>query len=133
VTSGLRDKKKQAEVMWKYWEKTLKRGQIYVALRSDTKLLKQLDEWYEKGDKESEISFKSQIEKIASSLSRHLTGQAVDVSTSVDKNVFTVLKAHMAFVHETNREGETTCYHFDDRKMPPPVVTDAIKAKWPKA
>jgi hypothetical protein len=140
VTSGLRDKKKQADVMWRYWTKTLNRGQIYKALKSNSKLRKQLDDWWTKAieDKNAsssdkaaaEKSFKQEIEKIAGSLSLHLSGRAVDVSTSVDKKVFTVLKSNMNFVHEKNKEGETTCYHFDS-KSNVPKVSDAMKAKWP--
>jgi hypothetical protein len=141
VTSGLRDKKKQADVMWRYWTKTLDRGMIYSALKSNSKLRKQLDDWWntahdKKGGSSSDVEtaekeFKQAIEKIADSLSLHLAGRAVDVSTSVDKNVFTVLKDNMHFVHEKNTEGETTCYHFDS-KTKLPRVTDAMKAKWPK-
>ena len=140
VTSGLRDKKKQADVMWRYWTKTLNRGQIYKALKSNTKLRTQLDEWWKKGNEdrnassseksEAEKNFKREIEKIADSLSLHLAGRAVDVSTSVDKKIKTVLESNMHFVLEKNTEGQTTCFHFDS-KSKLPQVTDAMKSKWP--
>jgi Putative peptidoglycan binding domain len=138
VTSGLRDKKKQADVMWRYWTKTLDHGRIYKALKANEKLRKQLDGYWvtanesKSGDKgAAEKSFKSEIEKIADKLSLHLAGRAVDVTTNVDKKIHTVLSTHMHFVHEKNQEGETTCFHYDDGNGKVPKVTDAIKAKWP--
>jgi hypothetical protein len=143
VTSGLRTKEKQAEVMWDYWTRSLKRGMIYEVLKSNATLRKQLDDWWKTGNeeknassaakKEAETSFKREIAKIATSLSRHTRGLAVDIDTNVDKNVFEVLKMYMKFVHETNMEGQTSCYHFDNRKGTIPRVTDALKAKWPAA
>ncbi len=132
VTSGLRDKKKQAEVMWTYWTKTLKHGTIYKVLKANPKLQQQLDEWWSKGDSSSEKEFKREIEKIAGSLSLHLSGRAVDVATTVDKNIFAVLDANMHFINEKNTEGQTTCYHFDSAGSMP-AVNDSMKAKWPKA
>jgi hypothetical protein len=134
ILSGLRDKKKQADVMYRYWTKTLNRGQIYTVLKSNSKLRKQLDDLWTKGqdgDSDAEQSFKSEIEKIAGSLSLHLTGRAVDVPTNLDKKVVTVLKSQMHFIDEKNREGQTTCYHFDS-KANLPAVSDSMKSKWPK-
>jgi hypothetical protein len=140
VTSGLRSINKQAEVMWTFWTKTVDRGRKYIWLRSHEPVRQQLDDWWTEGhkkdgDKSCEEKFKSKVVELAKSgvLSRHLSGQAVDIALNVDKNVFKVLDMHMQIVEEKDQEGEISCYHFDDRKKPPSPVTDAIKAKWPKA
>jgi hypothetical protein len=140
IVSGLRDKKGQANAMWDNWNGTLERGQLYPTLRGKPKLLKQLDDWWatahenksaSSADKASaEKEFKKAIEKIASDLSLHLVGRAVDIDMGVDKNVFSVLKTHMYFLPEP-RKGPTRCYHFDDSRGKVPNVTDAVKAKWP--
>jgi hypothetical protein len=143
VTSGLRDKNDQARIMWKYWTKTLDRGKVYVWLRETSdgqKVRQQLDDWWTEGhkpggDTSGEKKFKEKIVSIADVLSAHLRGEAVDISTNVDKRVITVLNMYLHPVKEKDPEGKVSGLHWDiarGKKMPPSPVTDAIKAKWPK-
>ncbi|WP_152612564.1 peptidoglycan-binding domain-containing protein [Leisingera sp. ANG-M7] len=127
VVSGLRDKKGQASAMYGGWNSHLKRGKIYSYLKSNEELRLELDGFVQAGDKKGFIAcmFKKANWKY---ISRHLSGQAVDVTTRTDPKIISALSTCLRYLAERNSEG-IKCHHFDNRKLIYPVP-DNIKKKW---
>ncbi|MFN4171917.1 MAG: hypothetical protein ACK4GW_09205 [Pseudorhodobacter sp.] len=129
VTSGLRSKEGQANAMFKGWTGHLKRGTIYVYLRSNTALREELDALVEKGDQKGFVDL--MMDKADwNQVSRHLTGDAADISTSTDPKIIAALATVMHYLEERNSEG-IACHHFDTRKLVHPI-SDSIKEGWKK-
>lgn len=129
INSGKRTNKEQGEIMYKYWVKNLKRGNLYIKIRSDKKLQKKLDDLYEKakgGDSAAKKEFVETIAKDATSYSRHVTGQAIDIPKNTPTNIRNALKTGLREVVEN------LCFHYDNRKISTPTVNDALRAKWKK-
>lgn len=138
VTSGLRDKKGQARAMFKYWDKHLKKdgknGGVYWFCRQAKyqDLWKELDDFKTANDQAGFT--KCMMAKAPwGSVSRHLSGQAVDISLQTDAKILGALK--MVFGHylpekDGNSEG-IKCHHFDDKKGIK-KVDDSLRAKFPK-
>ncbi len=141
VTSGKRSAQHQAEVMWGSWDQHLERGKIYVYLRTNEATRQQLDGYFNTvhaagasslAKTQAKQNFLAKVVAIAPSLSRHLTGEAVDVSLSTGQKILDALKVGFTYVEEKYK-GVVKCHHFDTRKFgKAPEVTDAIKAQWPK-
>ncbi len=137
VVSGLRDKKGQARAMFKGWDKHLKKdgknGGIYWFCRQSQyqALWKELDDLKAANNLAGFV--KCMMDKAPwGSVSRHLSGQAVDISLQTDKKILEALK--MVFKHylaekDGNSEG-IKCHHFDD-KNGINKVDDKLKAKFP--
>ena len=137
VTSGLRDKNSQAKAMFKYWDKHLKKdgknGGIYWFLRQAKyqELWKELDDFHAAKNQAGFV--KCMMQKAPwGSVSRHLSGEAVDISLQTDKKILEALK--MVFGHylaekDGNSEG-IKCHHFDNKKGIK-KVDDKLKAKFP--
>lgn len=127
VVSGLRDKKGQASAMYNGWNSHLKRGKIYSYLRSHEDFRVELDGFVQAGDKKGFIAcmFKKAEWKY---ISRHLSGQAVDVTTRTDQKIIDALGTCLRYLAERNSEG-IKCHHFDNRKLIYPVP-DSVKKKW---
>ena len=121
VTSGKRSPQDQASAMWDNWKTNLKEGEIYAALKGDRETLKTLQDAYDGNDRKT---FDSTVTKIASKLSRHLSGDAVDVKMNTDA------KAVKAMASMFNHIEEKTCHHFDTKRAPS-SINDSVKSKWP--
>lgn len=138
VKSGLRDKKGQARAMFKGWDKHLKKdgknGGVYVFLRQSKNqpLWKELDDLHAAGNMAGFIS--CMMSKAPwGSVSRHLSGEAVDIALATDKKIIEALK--MVFGHylaekDGNSEG-IKCHHFDNKKGIK-KVDDSLRSKFPK-
>ena len=125
IFSGKRDASGQANAMWNNWTKNVKRGKMYVHLRKNPKIRKELDDYYNERKKNE---FRSVVIKIAPKLSLHLRGQAVDISpkSALSSKMVRAIKMHL---HHIN---EKTCHHFDSRgKSVPKTISEEMKAKWP--
>lgn len=141
VTSGKRSPEHQATVMWENWPYHLERGKIYAFLVSNSETRLQLDAYYNTGHSaaanatqkmKAKQDFSTKIVSIASKLSRHLTGEAVDIALGTDKRVLGAIGAGFTYVEE-KYQGVVKCHHFDTRKFgKAPAVTADIKSKWPK-
>jgi len=141
VTSGKRSPEHQAEVMWKNWPKHLKRGKIYQYLVANPKVREALDGYYNTGHSatssatekvKAKQDFSAKIVSIAYALSRHLIGEAVDISLGTDKRILGAIGVGFTHVEE-EYQGAIMCHHFDTRKFgKAPEVTQTIKDKWPK-
>lgn len=127
VTSGLRDKKGQASAMYNNWNSHLKAGKVYSYLRKKEALRLELDGFVTAKDKAGFIDcmFKKAEWKY---VSRHLSGQAADISLKTDKKIIHALSTCLHYLEEGNSEG-IKCHHFDNRKLVFPVP-DSVKAKW---
>ena len=122
VTSGKRNPTDQARAMWNNWKTNLREGAIYVALRQDKATLQKLRNAYDSGDR---ATFDSTVKQIAPKLSRHLSGDAVDVKKSTNNKA---VKAMASMFHHV---AEKTCHHFDTKKRPG-KIDGKVKARWPK-
>ena len=142
VTSGKRSPRDQARAMWGSWDRHLKRGMIYVYLRTHPKVQEELDGYYitaketprtKPADAEAaRKKFYARVESIARQLSRHLSGEAVDVGLATDSKVLGALKSGLRYVCETHN-GAVRCHHFDTRGIgKAPTVSPELAAKWPK-
>ncbi len=127
VTSGKRSETQQADIMYRYWDKHIERGNLYVYLRSNPRLKERLDELFNEGKKDE---FMQCILKDVGprNLSRHLSGEAVDVSLSTPRNVLAAISSCLKYVPEYSG-GQIKCHHFDNRKIEWPIK-EATKAKW---
>jgi len=138
VVSGLRDKKGQARAMFKGWDKHLKKdgknGGIYWFCRQS----QNQELWKELDDLKAANNLAGYVKCMMSkapwgSVSRHLSGQAVDISLQTDKKILEALK--MVFGHylaEKNGNSEgIKCHHFDN-KNGIKKVDDKLRAKFPK-
>ena len=122
VTSGLRSPKKQGEVMWDYWVKNLKRGDLYTKIKNDKQLKEELNKYYDEGNKKA---FVEKIAKDARSYSRHVWGHAVDIKKNTDAKMVAAISTVLRKVTED------LCYHFDDRNCTvPATISESIKRKW---
>jgi hypothetical protein len=128
VVSGLRNQKGQASAMFNGWNSHLKKGKIYVYLRGNEKLRLELDEFVTSKDKPGFIKHMLKNADF-SKISRHLTGNAVDVTTRTEQKIIDALATCLRYLAEKNSEG-IKCHHFDNRMVKMP--TDAMKAKWKK-
>lgn len=126
VVSGLRNQKGQASAMYNGWNSHLKQGKIYVYLRGNEKLRLELDQYVTNKDKPGFIKHMLKNADF-SKISRHLTGNAVDVTTRTEQKIIDALATCLRYLAEKNSEG-IKCHHFDNRKLKMP--TDAMKAKW---
>ncbi|MCZ6837631.1 MAG: hypothetical protein O7G85_17805 [Planctomycetota bacterium] len=129
INSGKRTPTKQGEVMYKYWVSNLKRGKLYSKIKSDTKLQKKLDDLYEKGkggDSAAKKEFIAAIAKDAKSYSRHVRGWAIDIPKNTPAKIRNALKTGLRELPEK------LCFHYDNKKIKTPKVTDKLRAKWKK-
>lgn len=138
VSSGKRSAAEQGAVMFKYWTKNLKRGEIYVFLRSNPGTRQQLDELYglaaEGKAKSSDeataakTKFLTICTALAPKLSAHLAGRAIDVSpkSCMTSAMRDAMKRNLKEVEETS------CYHYET-KGSVPAATDAVKKQWAAA
>lgn len=127
VVSGLRNKSGQARAMFGGWNSHLKKGKIYFYLRANEKLRLELDQFVQDKDK---AGFTKHMLKNAEwkKVSRHLSGDAADVTTRTDAKIIAAIGTCLKYVKESNSEG-IKCHHFDNRKLVWPI-SDSIKAKW---
>ncbi|WP_264212479.1 peptidoglycan-binding domain-containing protein [Leisingera thetidis] len=129
VVSGLRDKTGQANAMYKGWNGHLEHGKIYIYLRNNEDFRLELDGFVQAGDKKGFVACMFKKAKW-DQISRHLSGQAVDISTKTDAKIIEALKTCMKYVREPRKNSEgIKCHHFDDRKLVYPVP-DSVKKKW---
>lgn len=127
VVSGLRSRPHQAKCMYRGWKSHLKRGKVYTYLKKSEKLRSELDQLVIEGN---EKKFIETMMKKADwgRVSRHLTGQAADVTLKTDPKIIAALATCLKYLPEGNSEG-IKCHHFDTRKCIFPIK-DTIKAKW---
>ncbi|NSY39118.1 peptidoglycan-binding domain-containing protein [Leisingera sp. ANG59] len=129
VVSGLRDKKGQANAMYKGWNGHLEHGKIYIYLRNNEDFRLELDGYVQAGDKKGFVACMFKKAKW-DQISRHLTGRAVDISTKTDAKIIEALKTCLQYVREPRKNSEgIKCHHFDDRKLVYPIP-DSVKKKW---
>ncbi|MEL7471832.1 MAG: hypothetical protein AAGK04_00825 [Planctomycetota bacterium] len=128
INSGLRSNNEQGEVMWKYWESNLKRGDLYVKIRGDRALKQHLNELYDKGDAGSKREFVKLIAKDASSYSRHVKGMAIDIPKNTPSKVRDALKTGLREVVESQ------CLHYDNQNKTTPNARaiEKLKIGWKK-
>ena len=141
VTSGKRSASEQADAMWGGWSQHLERGKIYSYLQQNETVRKELDGFYNLAHSatasaasktKARQDFNAKVISIAGGLSRHLTGEAVDVSLSTDTKVLCALKVGFTYIEE-KYQGVVKCHHFDIRKFgKAPNVDDTIRSQWPK-
>ncbi|KIC21629.1 peptidoglycan-binding domain-containing protein [Leisingera sp. ANG-Vp] len=139
VVSGLRDKRGQARAMFKYWDKHLKKygknGDIYWFVRQPKyqELWKELDD-LKMVKKDLSGFVKCMLEKAPwGSVSRHLSGEAVDISTSTDKKIIKALSMVMNYLPEKDGNSEgIKCHHFDNKTKIKFPITDSMRSKFPK-
>lgn len=124
VVSGKRDSKGQAEAMWTGWAGHLRRGEIYTYLKRNAAVRKKLDDLY---NANSKAKFAEEISRIGREISRHLTGEAVDVALSTNSKIISALSAGLHYLPEKNSLG-IKCHHFDTRRL---VSASSVKMKWP--
>ncbi|MEX0318774.1 MAG: peptidoglycan-binding protein [Ruegeria sp.] len=129
VVSGLRDKKGQARAMFAGWNSHLDRGNIYLYLRKNKKLREELDAFVQNKQRDE---FVQHMLKHADwkRVSRHLSGDAADVTTRTDRKIIAAIATCLKYIPERNSEG-IKCHHFDNRKVVWPI-SDTVKAKWKK-
>ena len=135
ISSGRRNAEEQAAVMFKYWTINLKRGQIYVFLRSNPGTLQQLDELYAaaaegqaKSSDEAAAAKKKFLticSALAPKLSAHVAGRAIDVSpkSCMTRAMREAMKTGLKEVEETS------CFHYET-KGSVPTPSDAVKRQW---
>jgi peptidoglycan hydrolase-like protein with peptidoglycan-binding domain len=141
VVSGKRDLHGQAQAMWDGWGQHLDRGKIYTYLMQNETVRRELDNYYVLGvetpgasasaKQQAKHQFFAKIASIGQQLSRHLTGEAVDVSLSTDAKVLAALKVGLRYLPEKHK-GVLKCHHFDNSKLGKvPELTPQHKAQWP--
>ena len=142
MTSGLRSAADQAEKMWDGWPRHLKHGKIYKYLAANNTVRLELDGYYSRAHSlsatvaekaKSKQDFVKKVIALAGHLSRHLSGDAVDVDLKTDKKILGALAVGL---HQLDEEyqGVVKCHHFDTSKLgEAPQVTAAIRAQWPVA
>jgi hypothetical protein len=136
VVSGLRNKAGQASAMYNGWAKHLnkygKNGDIYKFLRKSQNqaLWQELEDFHAAKNKAGFV--KCMKDKAPwKEVSRHLTGDAVDISTSTDKKIIKALGEVLEYLAETDGNSEgIKCHHFDNRKLVWPIP-DSVRNKFP--
>jgi hypothetical protein len=138
ISSGRRNAEEQAAVMFKYWTINLKRGQIYVFLRSNPGTLQELDALYAaaaegkaKSSDEAAAAKKKFLticSALAPKLSAHVAGRAIDVSpkTCMTRAMRDAMKTALKEVEETS------CFHYETRSSVP-APSDSVKKQWAAA
>ncbi|WP_386628445.1 peptidoglycan-binding domain-containing protein [Sulfitobacter geojensis] len=137
VVSGLRNKAGQASAMYNGWAKHLnkygKNGDIYWFVRQSKyqDLWKELDDFHAAKNKAGFV--KCMKDKAPwGSVSRHMTGQAVDISTSTDKKIIKALGMCMRYLAETDGNSEgIKCHHFDDKTGLVWPIPESLRKKFP--
>lgn len=136
ISSGRRNNEEQAAVMFKYWTENLKRGQIYVFLRSNPGTLEELDELYAKAAEGKAASsdeaaaakkkFLMICSALAPKLSAHVAGRAIDVSpkSCMSDAMRDAMKLALKEVEEK------TCFHYETRGSSVPAASDSLKKQW---
>lgn len=136
VVGGRRDKNGQISAMWKGWDKHLKNGTIYPALRARPALREELDGY--KASDDFAAFKKAMLDKCPwSQISRHLSGEAVDISTATDAKILKALKDCLYYLPETSKDevGDdgkpaVKCHHFSLKRYTKPTVE--MMKKWKK-
>lgn len=141
VVSGKRDPEGQASAMWQGWGGHLKRGTIYTYLQKHETDRKELDKYYvlavetpgtdAAAKQKAKQQFVAKIASIGAPISRHITGEAVDISLSTDKKVLAALKVGLRYLPEKSNS-ILKCHHFDNASGKVPAPTPKHKAQWPK-
>ena len=127
VVSGLRSRPHQAACMYNGWKSHLKRGKVYTYLKKNDKFRVELDQLVIEGNKKKFVE--TMLKKADwGKVSKHLTGQAADVTLKTDPKIIAALATCLKYLPEGNSEG-IKCHHFDTRKCLYPIK-DTIKAKW---
>ena len=136
ISSGRRNNEEQAAVMFKYWTENLKRGQIYVFLRSNPGTAEELDELYAKAAEGQAASsdeaaaakkkFLTICSALAPKLSAHVAGRAIDVSpkSCMSDAMRDAMKLALKEVEEK------TCFHYEARGSSVPAASDSLKKQW---
>ena len=129
ILSGQRNQSQQANAMYTNWQSHLRSGKDNAWLAKNEKLRLQLDDRKQEKDKAGFISL---LTKKAdwSALSRHLSGDEVDLAASTDPNIVAALATCLN--HRTGRNSEgARVHHFDNSRVVWPI-TESTRAKWQK-
>jgi hypothetical protein len=125
ISSGRREPKDQARAMWQNWTTNLRRGAIYTYLAgAGSHHREHLDRLHRAGDR---AGFDAIVIQIAPRLSRHLTGEALDVAP---KRCLTpaMLRTVGRYAKVIN---EATCYHVQlGGKWMPSVYSEELTKTW---
>lgn len=140
VTSGLRSAQDQAEKMWAGWGQHLEHGKIYIYLASNNATRLQLDGYYQTALSPASIPAAKQVSKqkftekvvsLAGHLSKHLTGDAVDVAVHTDPKILAALGAGLHHLIE-KYQGQVKCHHFDTSKQGTAhLASSSVRSAWP--
>lgn len=127
IISGLRTKPAQAQALYTNWHSHLRDGKDNDWLAKNEKLRLQLDELKQAKNK---AGFVDLLTKKAdwSALSRHMTGDEVDLAANTDPNIVAALASCLNHKAGRNSEG-TRCHHFDNSKALWPII-DSVRERW---
>ena len=127
IVSGQRSEAQQAQALYTNWQSHLRRGKDNAHLARAEKLRVELDKL--KQDKNIE-KFIEVLRKKAdfSKLSKHLSGEEVDLAASTDPAIVAALATCLNHRAGRNSEGARV-HHFDTSKTVWPI-TESTRAKW---
>jgi len=127
VISGLRVQKDQAMALYTNWQSHLRRGKDNAWLAKNEKLRLQLDDLKQAKNRDGFIDLLNR-KGDWKALSRHLTGDEVDLPASTDPEIVEAIATCLNHTPGRNSEGDR-CHHFDNSTVIWPI-TDATREKW---
>lgn len=127
ILSGQRSKRVQAMSLYTNWQSHLRRGKDNAWLAKNDKLRTQLDELKQERDRDG---FLDLLDSKADwpALSRHITGEEVDLAANTDPNIVAALATCLNHSQGRNSEG-ARCHHFDSTKSVWPIL-ESTRARW---
>ena len=127
ILSGQRSRRAQALALYTNWQSHLRRGKDNAWLARKEALRLQMDERKQEKDRNGFIAL---LEAKAdwSALSRHLTGDEVDLAVTTDPNIIAALATCLNHRQGRNSEG-ARCHHFDNSKTLWPIP-NSTRARW---
>ena len=127
ILSGQRSRRAQALALYTNWQSHLRRGKDNAWLARKEALRLQMDERKQEKDRDGFIAL---LEAKAdwSALSRHLTGDEVDLAVTTDPNIIAALATCLNHRQGRNSEG-ARCHHFDNSKTLWPIP-NSTRARW---
>lgn len=127
IVSGLRNRNQQLSEMFANWQSHLRNGRDNAYLADNEKLRLQLEELKQAKDRKGFIEMlgkKADIDK----LSRHMTGDEVDLAPSTDPEIVAALASCLNHRAGRNSEGKRV-HHFDNTRVVWPIP-ESTRARW---
>lgn len=127
IVSGQRNRNQQLSELFANWQSHLRNGRDNAYLAGNEKLRLELDALKQARDRKGFIELLARKADI-NALSRHMTGDEVDLSASADPAIVEALASCLN--HRTGRNSEgTRVHHFDNTRVGWPIP-ESTRARW---